>query len=192
MNLFSHWKHVVSTMLLLSMMLLAACAPLPTSPQATARSGSKDVSMKSMAASVDTAFIRHHDPVVGTAHLTWDQNSHVLTVDVFVTGLAPNSTHPDHIHAGTCTSNPMGPIVYPLNPLIANVYGDGISKTIIRNVQHGILTGGWYVNVHQGPTLSTPREAMPIACGNVSHRKISGKQQMVHLELIKTNENMKI
>jgi hypothetical protein len=111
----------------------------------------------------------------------------MLTVEVSATGLAPNSTHPEHIHGGTCTSNPMGPILYTLNPLIADAHGDGTSVTNIKGVQKGIPATGWYVNVHNGPTLNTDLEARPIACGNVYNNNTStNAKQSVSLALAGT------
>jgi hypothetical protein len=105
-----------------------------------------------------------HTPF-GTATLTWDPQSENLTVTISLVGLAGNSTHPDHIHVGDCDDN--GPILYPLNNLVANAAGDAQATTVIPEVEGGIPASGWYVNVHNGPTLATPDEAIPIACGNV-------------------------
>ncbi len=105
-----------------------------------------------------------HTPF-GTATLTWDPQSENLTVTISLVGLAGNSTHPDHIHVGDCDDN--GPILYPLNNLVANAAGDAQATTVIPEVEGGIPASGWYINVHNGPTLATPDEAIPIACGNV-------------------------
>jgi hypothetical protein len=169
---------------ILGVVVLAGCS----TPVQQAVSRSPITSLKNTTIHVDANIVHtmHVPAAVGVANLTWDPAAQVLMVHVFVTGLAPNSAHPDHIHAGTCASNPMGPIVYSLNPLIANVYGDGTSKTIIKGVKEGIPQSRWYVNVHQGPTLKTPQEAMPIACGNVSHRRMTSlhDQQSVSLFLV--------
>jgi hypothetical protein len=113
-----------------------------------------------------------HSPV-GTLDMTWDAHSHELTVKVSATGLAPDSTHPEHIHAGTCASTPMGVIVYILNPLVADAHGVGTAETTIANVSHGIPVQGWYLNIHNGPTLNTPEEANPIACANITEKDAS-------------------
>jgi hypothetical protein len=108
-----------------------------------------------------------HSPV-GTVDMSWDANSYKLTVKVALTGLAPNSTHPEHIHAGTCASDPMGAILYTLNPLKSDAKGDATSETVLSNVTHGIPTQGWYVNVHNGPTLDAPNGGDPIGCANIT------------------------
>jgi len=113
----------------------------------------------------DNAFANLRHTPFGTATLTWDPQSENLTVTISLVGLAGNSTHPDHIHVGDCDDN--GPILYPLNNLVANAAGDAQATTVIPEVEGGIPASGWYVNVHNGPTLATPDEAIPIACGNV-------------------------
>jgi hypothetical protein len=154
--------------------LLAACS---TSQQADNNSVSRNIQV-----SADLV----HAPV-GTADLTWNPSSHLLTVTVSATGLAPNSTHPEHIHGGTCASNPMGPILYTLNPLIADAHGDGTSVTNIKGVMNGIPASGWYVNVHNGPTLNSALEARAIACGTVSNNNTSSHtKQSVNLALAGT------
>lgn len=191
------WRHrLVSGTLFLSLVLfLVACGGRTTVLQSATTTSHTNTVLKHVSMVTDNAAYipssprratTYHNPAaVGIAQLVWNQQDRSLTVFVFVTGLASNSTHPDHIHAGSCASNPMGPIVYSLKPLIANVYGDGTSRTVIKGVNQGILTSGWYVNVHQGPTLNTEKEAMPIACGNIHGRTISTHgNQSVSLPLI--------
>jgi plastocyanin len=86
-----------------------------------------------------------------------------MKVLVNVSGLTPNTSHPIHIHLGTCDYN--GPILYYLNTLVADSKGYASSTTIITNVTM-LPNVGWYINIHQGPTLSGSG-ANPIACGNV-------------------------
>jgi hypothetical protein len=95
----------------------------------------------------------------GVAFLIKD--AHPGQVDVFmqVTGLAPNSDHPAHIHRGaSCSAG--GPILYPFPDLKANAQGVAIMQTTIN--ARSILASGWYINVHQGPGMDTP-----LACGVV-------------------------
>src|SRR5690348_15785596 len=82
----------------LSAVLLAACS---TSQQATSSNNPVNVQV-----GADLV----HAPI-GTANLIWNPDGDVLTVKIAASGLAPNSTHPEHIHGGSCTSNPMGPII---------------------------------------------------------------------------------
>src|SRR5690242_17642554 len=50
-----------------------------------------------------------HVPV-GSGQVKYDPNAHTLQVQYTFTGLAPNSTHPMHVHGGHCSSP--GPILY--------------------------------------------------------------------------------
>ncbi len=91
-----------------------------------------------------------------------------LQVIVNVTGLAPNSSHPEHIHLGSCDLG--GPILYPLRQLNAGPDGTASSVTIINGSSTLLITSdGWYVNVHAGPTLAG-NGSRPISCGNVVYR----------------------
>jgi hypothetical protein len=118
----------------------------------------------------------------GQATLTWRPSANgtgTLTVNISATGLAPNSTHPEHIHAGTCATNPMGPIIYQLRPLVADAHGNAQQQTIITDVKNGIPATGWFVNIHNGPTLNASvalalNQARTIACGDVVNPQ--GKQ----------------
>lgn len=84
--------------------------------------------------------------VKGTATLTLNPKTHVLTVLIKASGLAPNSVHAEHIHSGTVAKT--GPILYPLENLTANKSGDATSTTMIQNVK-SIPTTGWVINIHE-------------------------------------------
>ena len=101
----------------------------------------------------------------GSAKLSLDSDK--LTVQVTLSGLAPNSTHIAHIHKGSCEAQ--GGVLYPLNPVVADAKGNGTSTTTVDNVT-SISSSGWYVNIHLGGTkdeVSTQTGDDPIACGNV-------------------------
>ncbi len=86
-------------------------------------------------------------------------------VVVIVSGLTPQTTHPAHIHLGVCGSN--GPILYALPPLTPGPTGIAVTTaTILTTIVPAPGVNGWYINVHQGPTL-TGAGATPIACGGV-------------------------
>jgi CHRD domain len=164
-------------------LLMAACS---TSQQTVTISGNSNNSSTSYTAPIEFNTQLTHSPT-GSANLSWNPEDQKLTVQVSLTGLAPNSTHPEHIHAGSCTSMPMGPIVYTLNPIVADAHGVATVTTIIANVKHGIPENGWYVNVHNGPQLTTDLQGRAIACGNVYNAHTSKDNvQTVHLQLVKT------
>ncbi len=104
--------------------------------------------------------------VSGTANLSL--SGHTLTVKLVVTGMAPNSQHMVHIHAGSCAHQ--GSVIYSLTPVKANASGKATVTTVIQNVVT-IPTSGWYVNLHNGTDMSTQTGFDPIACGNVTLNK---------------------
>lgn len=122
-----------------------------------------------------------HTPY-GSATLKWFPESKNLLVTVKLTGLDPNSTHPAHIHAGDCDDN--GPIIYMLNNVVADSAGNAKVTTTISNVQDGIPSSAWSINVHNGPGLTPAAQFIPIACGNVSNSDTSlHYTQRVHIKL---------
>ncbi len=113
--------------------------------------------------SIAARAVLQHTPT-GTAALHVEGRE--LTVSISLVGLAPNSTHPAHIHAGnSCASN--GAILYPLKNVVANEKGQASVTTVIHLASSGIPVTGWYINVHNGPTLNTPQQAYAISCGVV-------------------------
>jgi Cu/Zn superoxide dismutase len=108
----------------------------------------------------------------GSAKLIWSPRTQALTVTISLQGLQANTSHPAHIHTeGPCPGN--GPILYALNDVVANAAGNAISITTLPKVAGGIAATGWYINVHSGPTLNTPAEALPVTCGNVINQQTS-------------------
>ncbi len=88
-----------------------------------------------------------------------------LQVQIMVSGLVPNSTHPAHIHVGTSAEG--GPILYPLNNVTADINGIGTSTTVITGPPwFAIASRGWFINVHQGPTMEGIG-ATPISSGDI-------------------------
>src|SRR5260370_14999316 len=73
----------------------------------TAASSSTPTSTPTRSSVTASATLKHVP--TGTANLRWNPSTHTLTVKLSLTGLAPNSTHPSHIHAGSCgTQVPVG------------------------------------------------------------------------------------
>ncbi|HEX3641803.1 MAG TPA: CHRD domain-containing protein [Ktedonobacteraceae bacterium] len=158
-------------LILASMLIVGACATAATPPSP---SGAPTLPTQ-IQVTLD------HSPV-GTSDLTWNAANQTLTVKVAMTGLAPSSTHPEHIHAGDCSSD--GAIVYTLKPIVADSLGAGTSETTITGVKDGIPAKGWYINVHNGPNLSPDIQAAPIACANITNSTTSTKNnQSVHVTL---------
>lgn len=102
----------------------------------------------------------------GVATLTYDTGSGMLTVEVKISGLAPNSAHPEHIHSGSCEAQ--GAVEYPLNAINADAAGNADVTSKVTSVKEGkIAEGGWYVNIHNGPGLAPAEQFEPIVCGDV-------------------------
>ena len=100
--------------------------------------------------------------------LTYDAVAKTLTVEIKLVGLAPSSSHPAHIHAGSCAHQ--GAVDYPLNAVMADATGVADSKTTVSSIKEGgIPDSTWYVNVHNGPGLSPDVQFQPLVCGDVAN-----------------------
>lgn len=117
-----------------------------------------------------TATLKHAP--VGTATLKWSYPNQMLNVDIEMTGLAPGSTHPAHIHEGNCDKS--GKVLYPLENLVADSHGVARATTKVT-VPNGIPADGWSINVHNGPGTANEEENRPISCGNVTNQNTSAK-----------------
>jgi hypothetical protein len=93
------------------------------------------------------------------------QGAGSFTVTVKLTGLAPNSSHISHVHAGKC-SQP-GSIVYALVQVIADASGAATATTTVPSA-YLVPASGWYVNVHHGPDFTDADYAPSDSCGNLS------------------------
>jgi hypothetical protein len=176
MHLHKTGKKLLSLILILLsasiVTLLAACGTQP------GNNGSSVTNLPTDNTPQLTSARLKHSPG-GTADLSWDSQSHKLTVKISLIGLAPKSSHAAHIHAGACAAD--GSIVYPLNPVVADDKGDATTKTTIEDVRGGIPTNGWYINIHNGLGM-TPIEHMPISCGNIfNSNTMAGATQSVHV-----------
>ncbi|HLZ63857.1 MAG TPA: CHRD domain-containing protein [Ktedonosporobacter sp.] len=159
--------------LVMSLVLAGCDSPSTSSSAATATSTSGTV--------VRANVTLNHTPS-GAADLSWDPTTHALTVKLALTGLTPGSTHPAHIHAGTCKN--AGKALYTLEDVVADAKGAASSITKIPNVTSGIPANGWYVNVHNGPNMTPDTQALPISCADVTNPGSSEqKAQNVQLSL---------
>src|SRR5919197_942679 len=68
--------------------------------------------------------------VTGSATVSYNAATKMTTVKVTVKGLEPGSSHPEHIHAGNCSSN--GPVLTVLKPIKANVMHTGTATTVFK------------------------------------------------------------
>ena len=160
-------KHKFVQLSLLLGMLVAVLAACNSSDSSTTNTSGVTPSVLTSASAV-----MRHNPS-GTLQLSWDSSSHTLTAQVALTGLAPASIHPARIYEGSCR-NP-GKEAYPLKNVVANNIGFANAITKIDNVTGGIPANGWFVNVHNGPTLSTDDQSLAIACADVTNPSASTK-----------------
>ncbi|WP_322480615.1 CHRD domain-containing protein [Thermogemmatispora sp.] len=150
------WAGALAGLVLLS--LLAACgAATPSSGAAPNKTA--------VAASFASVVLKHMP--IGTAQLTWTPQDHTLTVKVSMQGLVPGTSHPAHIHKGSCQH--AGPVVYPLPMLRADEHGQASITAIFKGETQGIPVSGWYINVHNGPTAITADQMQSISCGDISN-----------------------
>lgn len=155
-------RRIVTAGMVVAMGALAACGGSSTAGGSSPARSSGAARGSGAGLTVALTHVPH-----GQATLTYDGTSRSMTVTIHLVGLAPSSTHPAHIHAGSCGKE--GPVVYPLDPVVADAGGVATSTTRVPNVtQGGIPNGAWYINVHNGPGLKPATQALPIACGNVS------------------------
>ena len=107
----------------------------------------------------------------GHATLTYDPAAQTITVTLTASGLAPGA-HAAHIHVGSCQSQ--GGVAYMLMDFNADANGNIDHQTrTVTGVTAVELTGGWYLNLHQGNSnniLSNGQPTInfrPLLCANI-------------------------
>lgn len=173
----------------LALLMLAGCssgsvASSSSSPSSVQRVASTVTVATATSTSVTTGTSAQatlkHTPT-GTANLMWDHTTKMLTVQVTLTGLAPNSVHPSHIHEGSCVRQ--GKVLYPLSNLVADTHGAAHATTRL-SLPSGIPARGIYLNVHNGPGLAPTDQFLPVACSDiVNHDTSLRSNQTVQLTL---------
>lgn len=161
-----HRSGLIAIVSLIVALLLAACGGSSTDNSSSSSTPTSAPSSTTVHANATLMHVPN-----GMATLNWDPSSKMLTVKVTLTGLAPNSIHPEHIHTGSCSNQ--GKVLYPLATLMADASGTASASTPIPNVTGGIPASGWYVNVHNGPGLSPQDQFLPIVCGDVTNSSTS-------------------
>jgi hypothetical protein len=147
-------------------LLLAGCGG--TSHASSAGSTPTSTSATTPGVTTATAILKHVPN--GIAAISWNPTGKSMIVKISLVDLAPNSTHPAHIYHGSCSKQ--GLIVYPLQNVVADAHGVGTSTTTIKDVKN-IPTTGWYVNIHNGPGLSTSDQSLSIVCGDIPLTNVS-------------------
>jgi CHRD domain-containing protein len=100
--------------------------------------------------------------VSGTGTVVKGTGSFIVTIKL--TGMAPNSVHVSHVHAGGCGQP--GGIVYNLQSVTADSSGAATTISTLPAL-YSVPTSGWYVNVHNGPDFTEAAYAPSISCGDL-------------------------
>ena len=107
----------------------------------------------------------------GHAKLVYDPAAQTITVTLTASGLTPGA-HAAHIHVGSCQSQ--GGVAYMLMDFNADANGNIDHQTrTVTGVTAVELTGGWYLNLHQGNSnniLSNGQPTInfrPLLCANI-------------------------
>ena len=107
----------------------------------------------------------------GSATIVYNPRSATIAVTVNATGLTPGA-HAAHIHAGSCQQQ--GAVVHMLTDFTANSSGAIVNETrTVTGVTAVKLSGGWYLNLHQGNhtnILSNGEPTIgfrPLLCANI-------------------------
>lgn len=105
----------------------------------------------------------------GTATLSWDATTKIITAKVDMSGFTPSSSHAMHIHTGSCL-NQQNPPVIPFPDITANAAG-AAKVTVTSKAVAGGIPSNAYLNVHLAPgaTLGSPTDVSftPIACADI-------------------------
>jgi Cu/Zn superoxide dismutase len=164
---WTHVRHFLITSLccwgpplaaLIMTLILSSCAPRASST----------VTTLTLATSRQTAHAELIHAPVGVVTLHWEEEQQVLLITVGVNGLAPNSRHPVHLHAGSC-AHP-GKLLVTLPTLIANQAGQAALAARVNIAHVGGLPPLWLLNIHNGPILTAPQGMLALACAPVTRR----------------------
>ena len=164
---------LVSALTMLAL-LLAGCGGANTNTATVNNSIPNNTPTTVSGGNAATATLKHQP--VGTANLTWDHTDHMLTVQLMLSGLAPNSIHPVHVDQGSCSdsanSGNHDKTLYPLVNITADAHG-AVNATSKVSVPNGIPARGWYVKIHNGPGVANSDQAQSIACGDITNQDTS-------------------
>lgn len=158
--------NLLAGLCIVAALLLTGCGGTTSAPAASPTAAATSTSATT--STTASATLKHMPH--GMATISWDPTRQGLTVKISLIGLAPNSTHPAHIHSGSCANQ--GAVVYPLQNVVADAHGVGTSMTTIKSVTK-LQASGWYLNVHNGPTLSPSDQFLPIVCNDLTFTTVS-------------------
>jgi len=107
----------------------------------------------------------------GSATIVYNPATKTISVTVNATGLTPGA-HAAHIHVGSCQQQ--GAVAYMLMDFTANSHGVISNETrSVGGVGAVELSGGWYLNLHQGNSNNIASNGQPtinfrpLECANI-------------------------
>ena len=130
------------------------------------------------APATETASAQLSHVPTGTADISYDAATQVLTVTMHVTGATPKVALPSHIHKGSCAGAP-GDVLYPLTAGKADAGGVVNVTTMVPNVP--AVPSGADVHFHTGPTTATAGEKKSIVCGDLNGQPGTAHPAHIHL-----------
>lgn len=170
---FSERRTYALSALALLALLLTACGGAGVTTATVSNSLPKTTTMTPTGGTSATATLSHQP--TGTANLSWDASTHMLTIQLMLTGLAPNSIHPVHIVQGSCSESAVyNKTLYSLANISADNRGVIDVKKQIK-VPGGIPASGWYMEIHNGPGVASTAQEASLACANIVNQNTSLK-----------------
>jgi hypothetical protein len=127
------------------------------------------------------AFARLTHTPQGSVELSWRSDDRSLTVALNLSGFAPNSTHPAHIHGGSCDTG--GPIQYDLGALVADAQGRISGRVVQADVEGGIPPQGWALDIYNA-SGSDPYSLIQLACADIQSSAGASHPQHVHISVV--------
>src|SRR5215469_15901909 len=92
---------------LLVLLILSGCGVTNTAASPSMKPSSL-IATPTKSSTTAVATLKHMP--MGSAALNWNYSDQIVTIQIMLAGLAPNSIHPIHIHEGDCSHN--GKILY--------------------------------------------------------------------------------
>lgn len=150
---------------------VAGCASDSTQSSSTSTSAPADTTTTTVseAAGAPVTVQLNREPS-GTATLSWDPDSRMVSATLHMQGFTPGSSHAMHIHEGGCASP--GKVLVPFPDVTANESG-AIDTTVTSSqpAPDG-LTGGTLLNIHLAPSdqLGSPDSLgfTSISCSDIT------------------------
>ncbi len=169
MRLFLHVRmNALAFACITAMLLLSACGK--SSTPTTGATGTSTTTAATPT-SATSATVNLQKRPSGSAALAWTASNETLNAKVMLSGLAPNSTHPAAIHAGTCAQQ--GNVIYNVPNITADAHGNANTTATFTGIKGGIPAKNWSLSIYNGPGMANASEQQIIACGDITNTNTS-------------------